>query len=257
LEYFVTDPRVPFRSEYLEVVELTRQYLADFFRARFDSIDLSELQEFLTIFTGSDVGQPVLIEYESTAVFEPNSVVIPEVEVLDSMLSEAFVGDNLLGFVGMLQSLPPSNVFSTTTFVSQTDGGVMAVSSNPNKRKAGNTGNTMPGVIAGAAGILFLATGLVIYKRRQAIEESEESSVEKNSGSVTLAETYTSAWSLDQESETQPFRSYKESEDIPVVFEEDEDNGHDSEDDDTCTHTDNEIEDIAMRWQGMNSISLS
>jgi hypothetical protein len=256
LEYHVTDPRVPFRSEYLEVVELTRQYLADFFRVRFDSTDLSELQEFLTMFTGSsfNVGQPVLIEYESTAVFDPNSVVIPEVEVLDRMLSVAFVGDNLDGFVGMLQSLPPSNVFSTTTFVRQTGGGVMVVSSNPIKRKAGNT---MPGVIAGAAGILFLATGLVLYKRRQATEESEESSVEKNSGNVTLAETYTSAWSLDQESETQPFRSYKESEDIPVVFEEDEDTGHDSEDDDTYTHTDNEIEDIAMRWQGMNSISLS
>lgn len=72
----------------------------------------------MTLFTSTafDYGEPIPIDYESKAVFEASSTLIPDKEDLDNILASAFQGDNLDGYIGLLQSLPPSNIFSSTQY---------------------------------------------------------------------------------------------------------------------------------------------
>ena len=208
----MTENRIPFRSEYLEVVELTRMYLAGFFDEVYEDMDSTLLNEFLTIFTGSsfNFGQPIWIEYGSSAVFDASSTVVPTVEMLDATLETAFQGENLNGYIGMLQSLPPGNVFSTTIFVNQTEAGqtrIVTSSSSSQKRETAIIGG---GTAAGAAAVLILAAGLLYYRRQQDDDNDNDAKPKdkKINSSITVAgETY-AGWSIDQESEAQPFSSH-------------------------------------------------
>jgi hypothetical protein len=261
LEYTTTDIRLPFRSEYLEAVEVTRSYLSGFFIEQFANSDLTLLEEFLTVFVDSSFtpDQPIPIEYESTAVFD-NSSAVPGVAMLDRTLESAFEGDNLNGFIGMLQTLPPGNVFSTTIFVNKTDAPGMMVSSSSSKSRAGATA---AGAVAGAAGFGLLIAGLVVYKRRQGPDATEDGPIKKKSGTVSgnetvAGDTYMGGWSVDQASETQPFESYTDQEqvDFRMVDEDMEDDA--SEGEDTTLGGDTELTDVALEWDGaLRSISLS
>ena len=164
---------------------------------------MTDLDEFLTVFTGSsfNFGEPIYIEYLSTAVFDSTSTVVPSVEILDELLSTAFEGENLNGFIGMLQSLPPGNVFSTTIFVSQVEAG-QTESSSSSQRQAKTTATA--GVVAGASAIILLLAGFVYYKKQDYDEEEDACEFKKSDACESLTvsgETYTGAWSIDQTSE--------------------------------------------------------
>jgi hypothetical protein len=262
LEYTTTNDRIPFRSEYLEVVEVTRSYLSGFFIDQFANSDQTLLTEFLTLFVDSrfDFDQPVPIEYESTAIFDNSSAVVPGVAMLDRTLESAFEGDNLNGFIGMLQALPQGNVFSTTIFVEKTDAHLLIVSSSFSNSGAGAT---TAGAVAGAAGFALLVAGLMVYKRRQGPDASEDIPTKKLWGTVSgnesvAGETYTEGWSVGQASETQPFQSYTDQEqvDFRIVDEGMEDDV--SEGEDTTLGGDTDLTDVALEWDGgLRSISLS
>jgi hypothetical protein len=245
----------------MEAVEVTSSYLSGFFIDQFADSDMTLLEEFLTLFVNpGDFGQPIPIEYESTAVFDNSSAVVPGVAMLDRTLESAFEGANLNGFIGMLQALPPGNVFSTTIFVNKTDTpGMMVRSSSSNSR----AGATTAGAVAGAAGFALLVAGLVVSKRRQGSDAGRDGPTKKSSGTVSgnetvAGETYMGGWSIDQASETQPFQSYTDQEqvDFRMVDEDIEDDA--SEGEDTTSGDDTELTDVALEWDGaLRSISLS
>lgn len=254
---------MPFRSEYVEAIDVTRSYLSGFFIDQFANSDLTVLEEFLTLFTDTnfvDFDQPIPIEYNSTAVFDNSSAVVPGIAMLDQTLGSAFEGDNLNGFIGMLQALPQGNIFSTTIFVSKTDAPGMMVSSSSSKSQAG--ANTA-GAVAGAAGFALLVAGLVVYKRRQGLDAAEDGPTKKSSGTLSgnetvSGETYMGGWSVDQASETQPFQSYTDQEQVDFMMVDEDMEDDASEGEDTTLGGDTELTDVALEWDGaLRSISLS
>jgi hypothetical protein len=206
LDYSVTDERIPFRSEYLEVVELTRVYLEGFFVERYQDSTTEILIEFLTLFTGSefDFGQPIVIFYTSSAIFDPLSSSIPSVDDLDAELASAFAGENLNGYVSMLQALPTSNVFSTTESVEFEVGDMTASSSSSGPTEPSESierdVTTAAAALAGLSGLLVIAAGVLLVRRRNQEEEYDENASLTGKPPGTVAgETYATAtgWSED------------------------------------------------------------
>jgi hypothetical protein len=246
-------------------------YLEGFMEEQFENAELTELEEFLTIFTGENsfnFGEPIHIDYDSSALFAVFPTAIPSVEMLDITLSTAFKGENLNGFIGMLQSLPSQNVFSTTVFVNQTEAGEMMMAPSSTSSLKRQRMNTAAGVVAGAAGIALLAAGLVYHRRQQ---EQEGGDVDKpiDENFTVAGETYAGTWSLDQASESQPFQSNfrQDREDSTINDDREEDEDEDEDDDDMSedcpspilTNCDtSDMTSIAMEWEGaLHSISLS
>ncbi len=203
LDYIVTDERIPFRSEYLEVVELTRVYLEGFFVERYQDSSTAILSEFLTLFTGSefDFGQPIVIYYSSSAVFEAMSTAIPTVADLDAELASAFEGENLNGYVSMLQALPTSNVFSTTSSTEFRVGEMPTSDTSQSSESPERNITTAASALAGLSGILIVAAGIILVRRRNQGEEYEENaSLTGKSPGTVAGETYATAagWSVDE-----------------------------------------------------------
>jgi hypothetical protein len=203
LVYTLSESRVPFRSELLEVVEVTRIYLDGYFKDEFQ--EEGDLQELLTIFlnTAFDFGEPIPIVYESSAVFDPeSSTPVPTIEDLDAVLISAFEGSNVEGYLGMLQALPTQNLFSTTVDVELTEPSI----DNPlvkQRTSAPRDFTTAAATLAGTSGLMLIIAGAVLMRRRR---ENEEDSEEEGSilgakpCNTVSGETATTAaaWSFDQ-----------------------------------------------------------
>ena len=198
LLYTVTDDkRPPFRSELLEVVELTRIYLDRYFFSRYESTELTTLSKVMTLFTNTafEFGEAIPIEYESIAVFESSSILIPNTGDLDDILVSAFEGDNLDGYIGLLQSLPPSNMFSSTKFANL----VEMVDENPSEKSEesedvseksmAQTITLAATVIGGTAGLMLLLASAMILRRRTRHGNDGSVSGSKSGGTIA-GETY-------------------------------------------------------------------
>lgn len=186
------------------MVELTRVYLEDFFDQIYQESTTAMLSEFLTLFTGSefDFGQPIVIYYTSSAVFDRMSSTVPSMEDLDAELASAFEGENLNGYVSMLQALPTSNVFSTTESVEFRLGEMPASAPGTSKRNesAERDITTATAAMAGISGLLIIAAGIILVRRRNQEEEYEENASLTGKPPGTIAgETYATAaaWSED------------------------------------------------------------
>jgi hypothetical protein len=203
LVYTLSESRVPFRSELVAVVELTRLYLDSYFKDEFQ--EDGDLLEILTIFlnTAFDFGEPIPVEYESSAVFDPeSSISIPTVEDLDAVLISAFEGSNLDGYLGMLQALPPQNLFSKTVDVELTEPSIgdPLVEQNTSSQRDLSTATA---AMAGTSGLLLIIAGAVLMRRRPENEEEseEEGSIlgAKPCNTISDETTTTEAtWSCDQ-----------------------------------------------------------
>lgn len=212
MEYTVTeDDRIPFRSELLEVVELTRGYLDTYFRDIFEDNKDFTLIESITIFTDSqsDFGDPVYIAYRSSATFEASEGPVLSIQELESLLKAAFLGRNLDGYLGMLQALAPSNLFSTTAFVTQVDvreerQSLSAVATVGIRTKTSANGQYAMAAVAAGVTCLTLMGAAGLFVRRQSCPTSERPS-EKYEGDATSFTTAT--WSLDHASALQPMHS--------------------------------------------------
>lgn len=143
----------------------------------FKDMELTEFEEFSTIFVGSnfDFGEPILVDYDSSAFFKASSAVVPTVDMLDRTVSSAFEGENLNGYIGILQALPPQNVFSSTIFVNQTEPGtgMAGFDDSPavfttRTRRAEHTTATF--ATLGAAAVLLIATSFVLRRRVESKE---------------------------------------------------------------------------------------
>jgi hypothetical protein len=161
---------------------------------RYESQNLATLVAFRTErIDGTWVaGQPIRVDYKSIAYFDPVFDVIPRLETLDSVLANAFAEDKIKPYLDRLSTLPVSNVFRTTTIVEQGE---------PTTRMSGRSTSSKSAngaaIAAGAVGVVLLAAGLLIYKRRQSEDDNYSYSgkpMDKNRnlhGDMTVAgETY-------------------------------------------------------------------
>jgi hypothetical protein len=160
--------RIPNDDEFASVAELTRIYLEELMFAEFEQTSLTNIDDFLTFMIRNQFlsGRPVQADYRCTGLFNPSSIFLPTVRELNSLIDAAFVDENLDEYVSRIQGLPSGNIFSTTT-------GVMkGLPATPVPRTAGassgeGTSSMKMGLAAAAAGIVVLAAGAALIKRKQ------------------------------------------------------------------------------------------
>jgi hypothetical protein len=188
LAYAGNEDRMPMRSELTELTELTRRYLELFMFNEFSQTSFTILDDFITRFVTSAfiMGAPIVVEFNSTARFDPTSAVLPMVSQLDEALVMAFSGENLDSYILLLATLPDGNVFQDTYEVKMVEP-TMQVSS----RDSSTRGGYKSGIAAGAVAFTLLAAGVMLYKRRAQQDEVEGKSFEKTGGDMTVAgDTY-------------------------------------------------------------------
>jgi hypothetical protein len=200
----------------LEVVELTKEYLNLLFEDLFEGEGTFILDEFQTVFTDteSDFGDPVYVAYKSSAIFNPSSSSIPTTQELDTTLTEAFQGRNLDGYLGMLQALPPNNLFSTTTFVMQTEvrekTRTPSLAENRGPRHSYSTsGSTVTaGIFAGVTGLTLMAAAGLIHRRKAGGSTRRDLATPDCDIATVTTGMWSSDRSSDQGSALQPLEGY-------------------------------------------------
>lgn len=179
IAYTVTKPEVPGAIDYAEVALLTNNYLETYFKDLFAATNLTNLENFFTVFVRGNFyfNEPIQVDYESTAYFSINgSAAIPTMEDLDILLRQAFEGDNLDEYLGELSTLT-SNVFSSTSnaqVVNSTSKGLSEVEQQQKQNAiAGSSqsdGSTTSGVatpLGISAGVLAVCSLLVLFAKRR------------------------------------------------------------------------------------------
>eukprot|EP00934_Nitzschia_sp_Nitz4_P008858 Nitzschia sp. Nitz4//scaffold163_size50693//9642//10991//NITZ4_006983-RA/size50693-snap-gene-0.66-mRNA-1//-1//CDS//3329538016//8848//frame0 len=253
LSYTGEFTRIPEDGEFAEVTEITRAYLEEFMIAEFSQTSLTNLDDFLTVLVRNafEFDEPVENSYRSTGLFNPSSIFLPTVRELDELIEEAFTGDNLATYLGLVQDLPSANIFSTTTAVSK---GLPTVSvSDSDVAVSSFMGSTgfKSGIAAAAAGIVVLAAGLALYKRRQGESEGVDPYEGNLKGDSATVAGETCATSVDGSSQWRKTS--------PYAKELNEDEFHDEpidSDDEDDTHPEDEAEE-EYSMDGQSTLSRS
>jgi hypothetical protein len=114
-------------------------------------------------------GDPVQVQWESTAFFTSDSVVIPTPDFLNGVLDESL--EDPEEYIDSLDQLSSENPFSTTTdamFATPKD---PPSSSSPSTTR--NNASGMPGIIGAVAGLTLLLAGFVLYRNRRKLDEHD------------------------------------------------------------------------------------
>lgn len=193
--YTIEQFRLPLASEYVSVANLTANYLNEYFRANFQETSLVDFVIADTMMTDNNFqfGQPVEIDYRTQLTFASASF-IPSTEEFDELLASAFRDDNLAIYISLLNSLPISNIFQTTslvTFEGSTSATVPATSADSAARAAGIA------VAAGAGALIFIIAGVVMYRRK---EREEVGKCLDEDGQMTVAGDTCGGSSMDSQS---------------------------------------------------------
>jgi uncharacterized protein YcsI (UPF0317 family) len=109
-------------EKYAALADVTRVYLEGFMVDEFSQTSLTSLDDFLTFMISNSftlVGSPLQADYRSTGLFNPSSIFLPTVRELNELITTAFTGENLVVYLGTVQSLPRANVFSSTTVITK------------------------------------------------------------------------------------------------------------------------------------------
>jgi hypothetical protein len=220
LLYTLDQSRIPNLQDYRGVTDITEEYLDEFFdnvlRLSQDIIYTGSITE--TTDRDFDLGKPVGVEYNTTMFFSPSSTLVPSDAELNALLMSAFRGSQNDEYLKAVQSLPPSNIFETTTEVQFSSGklprnagrsaGTDADGAEEEETQGGESANTQKiGIAAAAAAgaMVLLFTGVAIYRRRDEDEDPVGKFLD-NDGHVTVAgetfagDTYAGASSLDSQS---------------------------------------------------------
>jgi hypothetical protein len=130
---------------------------------------------------------------------------IPTLTELDRTLSSALRGENLNGFIGMLQALPPQNIFSTTIFVNQTKPGqgvsISFDSTGRAKRTESTNAKFATTTITGTAALFLALATAVLVRRRRTLQENDRGLGKDFGGADTVATSTSSraSWLLPTE----------------------------------------------------------
>lgn len=113
----------------------------------------------------------VLVSFRSEAYFDPVTPVFPtEAELVDEMVN-SFTGNDLTGYLGMLQALPNGNPFSTSAAV------FVVGNTEADDEVMGKEKSLIPIIALVAASIAFVSTGSAgfAYYRRRRLRRREAS----------------------------------------------------------------------------------
>jgi hypothetical protein len=183
LSYTIEQLRIPFTSEVAEVVGITAAYLKIYFEEIFFDDPDTVLRDFSTDRLDGDsfgFNQPYGIQYSSAAVFSIGSSIVPTPGELDNLLSQAFLGLDLSIYLGLLESLPSDNLFSTTSDVTEMkipepSGGGRNVGPAGSDARSDDSSNTIPIAAAtGAGAFVLIILGVVVYRRRGRYDELDK-----------------------------------------------------------------------------------
>jgi len=143
------------------------------------------LDDFITRMITSDFltgDAPYIIDYSSTARFNPFSTVFLSEQQLDEALTIAFTGSNLDAYMERLKDLPSENVFF---------GAEVSFGSPEERVPQRSGGNKAAGIAAAAVAATLVAAGIVLYRQRQRSEEPEREDLVKKGDRTVAGETYT------------------------------------------------------------------
>ena len=197
VRYTLEEEATPARSDYIELKRLTDAFLKNFMEQRFIKTDRTVLVEFATQYSSSSITAegPILVTYESKAVFSVLSSVVPSADGLDELLVQAFLGESLMEYVTNLQEMQASNDFSMTVGVEFT----REIPDETRVVRSSSDFSAVAAIAAGSVGILVLSLSLFAAKRRydSTLEEKKEGRKSSNLtgmtfGAATFSETNSS-----------------------------------------------------------------
>ena len=180
LFYTIEQLRIPFTREVSEVVGITAAYLKIYFEEIFLDDPDTILSDFLTDRADGDsfgFNEPYGIVYSSVAVFSIESSIVPTPGELDNLLSQAFLGQELSIYLGLLGSLPSDNLFSTTSDVTETklpeplSAGRNAAPAGSDAKSSDRSSTIPIAAAAGAGAFVLIILGVVVYRRRERYDE--------------------------------------------------------------------------------------
>ena len=117
----------------------------------------------------------VRVIFESTALFDPLSFVFPSEAELIAALEDAFTGENLNGYLGMVQALPNTNLFSDTTQILYL--GTIGTETYRSESVL------VPLIASWCAGLAILGSGMAVYTLyRNKREQREQGNPERMPG---------------------------------------------------------------------------
>jgi hypothetical protein len=229
LLYVVDTPRQATRMELNELTDVTRLYLEEFMFAEFSQSSFTFLDDFITNMLTSTytMGAPYVVDYSSTARFNPFTTVFPSPVQLDEALQIAFSGDFLIEYESRLTELSPGNLFLNAR----------VGFGEPVLRVAKKSSTNGAAIAAGAVAATLLAAGFVIFKRRSEEEVIEGKDINKTPGDITITgetfagETYDGTASVDATSMDYTYRHRDEEEglrahNLGIIRERGDDDSH-------------------------------
>ncbi|KAL3911841.1 MAG: hypothetical protein SGARI_001448, partial [Bacillariaceae sp.] len=161
LEYELGQFRPAAQSDLIELTSLTNSYLQSYMLSAFQSEEVLMVDFVTSLLFYQDVPDSsiILVTFDSEALFKQSSVVVPTKEEMEAELQQAFEGDSISGYLGMVQSLPSNNVFNTALQI-------FLVQEASEEQRSGISGI---GVAAASFAALLSSTliGAAVYRQRR------------------------------------------------------------------------------------------
>eukprot|EP00535_Pseudo-nitzschia_heimii_P010662 CAMPEP_0197177902 /NCGR_PEP_ID=MMETSP1423-20130617/3344_1 /TAXON_ID=476441 /ORGANISM="Pseudo-nitzschia heimii, Strain UNC1101" /LENGTH=469 /DNA_ID=CAMNT_0042627523 /DNA_START=71 /DNA_END=1481 /DNA_ORIENTATION=+ len=158
---FQTD-RAPIKVDFLELQKITETYFRDHMVDAYKISTQANLVDFTTSFVTAHFtpGEPIHVQYNSTASFDENSMTLPTSEVLYSVLVRSL--ENSKPYIDRLKSdLNSENPFSSTTSAIFT-----YPKDTPATRNATSTNSVVGIVGAGVVMSMILSIFVCVIRRR-------------------------------------------------------------------------------------------
>lgn len=176
LQYRIDSEQSPSEDDLATVQALTQRFIEEIFFLTYDFDQETILDSLdLELVTSVDENGVVSIDYETTATFSEDSVVIPTQEEIDMKVDEAFQMINRDVYLDLLQNTDESNAFSSTEVVDKEDGfrneeSMSMMESEEamvteSVRRERITGKKIIGVI-GAGALVLIGAAVMYYESR-------------------------------------------------------------------------------------------
>ncbi|KAG7358565.1 hypothetical protein IV203_015154 [Nitzschia inconspicua] len=176
---------MPVRDDFLALEGVTADYFEQYIRNAYKDSSQSTLLEFQTFLVTSILtpGDPVQVQWESTAVFTSDSIVVPTPQFLKGVLEESL--DDPQDYINSLSELTSTNPFSTTTDVMF--GTPLDPASSSTTTTNRNSNANVGGIIGAVAGLSVVLATFALYRNRKLGDENSGISRKYGKGDNTVA----------------------------------------------------------------------
>lgn len=188
LNYTLSRPRIPFRTEYVELANVTGAYLENFFLAFYRNATSIHFEALVAIYKSASVffGSPIQVEFSAVASFSSNTTPVPTVTQLNNLLATALTGKHVDGYVNFIQhQLAVANTFATTenvTLVPTTTAKIFTTKISEstsgagarNSTSAGSSLSTVAISIGAVAAVALVMAMAVMYRRHRKFDPTTQ-----------------------------------------------------------------------------------